>query len=240
MEMEEAYYNEKNTPSLNSALILDTILQTFSKNLAEGKEQKYPKQKIDNEEDLNKIMQILNDDYIRPRKFEEFFQFDCEGIKKKFKLEWEKKFTKTIEDKIISLEKKSSYEIFKKDNDEILAELIEKNCTTLGSKKMGATFDFEVVFEKFKDSHDPLTLDHLSQALNFLNKKWMNNALKFIEEALKNIRGEIHYKFIQCNRRTITHSNSLTSPYFSILPNGLAAANNGILFLSILSIYMAF
>lgn len=79
------FEDEKNTPHLGSAIVLDKAIIQFSDDLADRKISRYYKgNRIENEEDLNLISQILWEDVISKLGIPNFFKFEVEKIAEAF------------------------------------------------------------------------------------------------------------------------------------------------------------
>lgn len=75
---EMACYTSQNSPHLEVAIRLDCAICEFSNMLGKGKITSYPKNRIENEDDLNQVIRILEYDVIRTLNLHEYFLFDVE------------------------------------------------------------------------------------------------------------------------------------------------------------------
>ena len=69
----DATYNLKNSPHLNVAVLLDSLLADFTIKLARGEYPNYNKKRVETEDDLNKLSWIIEHEVIRPKKYHEYF-----------------------------------------------------------------------------------------------------------------------------------------------------------------------
>lgn len=85
----EALYNEKTAPHLTVAIELDKALTKFSDDFANKKFLKeYEKgNRVESEEDLNKVMDLVKQEVFEKHKFTEYFLLDMDKMHKLFQEE---------------------------------------------------------------------------------------------------------------------------------------------------------
>lgn len=72
-EFESATYNAKNSPHLEVAIRLDNAIADFSNSLGAGQVPAYPRNRIENEHDLDKVLWILETDVVKKMNLWEYF-----------------------------------------------------------------------------------------------------------------------------------------------------------------------
>lgn len=74
--MNNAFYNEKNTPQLTSAVELDILLCEFSQKLLNNQLGYKKVSLIEDEDDISEIMRLVKLEVFDKFKIEEYFSFD--------------------------------------------------------------------------------------------------------------------------------------------------------------------
>jgi len=222
-----ATYNLQNTPQLTSAYELDNALLQFSRRLSKGEIADYPKTKVENEEDLNKLMTIIENKVVLPLNLHEYFLVDVPKYRAKFieyitknhpELNLPEKYFEDEED---------MFNIFKPDKLYTLVDIMEKNVKNLGAKKYGAEIDLKAVAKYFLDNPKKGSIEQFELALKKLNEKNESVARGYVRDALTSIRNNIRYKKIECKAPEVTWTNHLVDPYFGTLPDSTIVAHNG-------------
>ena len=127
--MPYAVYNPSNTPQLTSALELDQAIQDFSDAIANGCEEDYPKKFVSNEEELEKIISLLENKIFKKLKLEEYFLFDTDAFVQQFK---GKLIEKELPIILKEIDVDDDENIFAKSGFNILFDAIKENSVNLG------------------------------------------------------------------------------------------------------------
>jgi len=226
----DACYNLQNTPQLNSAYVLDSAIQQFSRKIAKGEVPEYAKKSVDNEDDLKQIMHLLEEKVIKPLNLHEYFLIDIEKSKAQF-IEY---ITKThpelqIPHKYFE-DEEDMFNIFKPEKLTTLITCIEKNLTNIGAKKMGVQIDLKTTAKYYVDHPTKGSVEQLEIALKKLNEQLEKLARGYISEAITNLHNTMRYHKLEKKENAVTIEQPLVWSYFNHLPSGTAVANNGWIF----------
>ena len=190
---------------------------------------------INNDNDLDRLIEELRDE-IKKLRLEEYFLINITENENKMKILYEE--LKGITSKQIKEKKKVVEELYKESQKQVIFDFIHENCTSnYGASRNGVIVNcYFIALLLFKPAKsEKLFLKDFSKHANKINEIWKEKALNFIYEAIRSVRGTIHYEFIQCKNFKVTEKKRLCENYFSPW-NGDSSdssrvfANNGWLF----------
>ena len=213
----EAAYNLKNSPYMRAAYELDKALAEFTEALSKRKVSNYPfGNRIENEEALSKIMQILRVEVIPKLKLHEYFQMDTQKVFEEFRnAESEGQAEQNL------------VETFQKNG----LEYLIRHYALLGEGEGRFTvhIDSELVWKVLKTAGVPKDqiLKQVKGALSAINSHLLSRLDNHIGDVLKNTEGDIRYHKIEQGMMEITSKNPLVNRYFSELKNGEVITHNG-------------
>lgn len=146
LPLPEAVYNPENTPHLAVALELDEAIQNFSDKIAarQVKEYNHGSNRIENEDQLSALIEIMKTKIFYGMKFEEYFLYDIKSTSTKFQEAVKAKNLKIIEKEI---DVDDDENIFSRSGFDILYDFIKKHTSGLGSKRYGVSLDVKLLVE---------------------------------------------------------------------------------------------
>ncbi|KAL4459433.1 hypothetical protein ABPG74_018046 [Tetrahymena malaccensis] len=227
LQLPEAVYNPENTPQLAVALELDEAIQNFSDKLATHQVKEYynGSNRIENEEQLSALIEIMKNKIFYGMKLEEFFLLDKQAISTKFQEAVKGKGIKLI---LKELDVDDDENIFSRSGFDILNAFIKQNTSGLGSKRYGASLDISKLIEtEISKQPNLFSLEAFERALTHFNQTWMDRFYEYTSQAVESTRGQIRYWHIELGRYEVTNQYSLVPRYFTKMSNGRYAANNG-------------
>ena len=225
----DSFYNLENTPQLGSAYALDDALYQFSTKLAQGLVPEYKEVYVRNEEELNFLMKLIIEKVVLPLDLHQYFLFDIPKVMIEFKEFMAKNHpTHVIQEKYEEIEE-DIVNIFKKEKLFLLEDEVEKSIRNLGAFKYGVKIDFIRISAFFINNPHTTSNDQLEKCLKRLNINNEKLSRDYIQEAIANIKGEIHCNKVEKGHK-ITIFEYLVHPYFGTLSNRKIAARNGWLF----------
>ena len=211
----ECGYNLENCPWLNCAYAFDCVLQEYSNNFCDCKTSRRCQPFVNNENDLNDILGDLWNIVDRAN-LVEYFMMNFEQNKQLLNNFYEK-FQR---DKNAFTHKINSLHI---GNDHEAMEYIFNNCLDeIGYSRNGV----KIIPEKFgwcliklfnyNINNKNTFFGKAEQFMRQCNDRWRGMIHSWIEEGMNNIKGGIHWDFIQNHNKAIRRKKPLISPYFAV------------------------
>jgi len=229
-ECPDACYNLKNTPQLTSGFKLDNGLLEFSRKIARGEVPQYPKNTIENEEDLGKLMGLIHSLVVQPLKLHEYFLINVEKAKADFEeyIAKNKLQSKFGEKAFASYEERNH--ALEYHNLSGLVWHIQSNLENLGAESHGVRIQCDKVANYFNERSTKGYVEQLETALNRLNEQLERMARGYLGDAMGSIHNTLRYHKLELKDYEVTLDKPLLHPYFTILRDGTAVANNGWLY----------
>lgn len=131
-ESSNSVYSPENSPHLTVALLLDDSIQTFSDNLAKKAVAAYKNgsNRIENEDDLNLLMDIMKTDVFDAHPFADYFLFDIATVTKDYARALQAKSIQSIQ---LESEVEDDENIFSRSGFDIINIFIQENTVSLGN-----------------------------------------------------------------------------------------------------------
>lgn len=227
LECPNAAFNTKNTPSLTSAYVFDQTIQDLSRRIMNGEVPEFPEPYIRTEEDVNKVMSMLTNQLIPAKKIHEYFLADVGKLMVEFRAYVKEHAPNAVIPEQQIDDEEDLYNVFTAD---IFAEVLptlEKNIQNLGATPFGVTFDMKELCDFFVKNSPKISYESLQMALKRLNQKNDEMARNYINEGLNAVRGTMMYEKVTSGNHKLTEVYPLVPPYFTVLKDGTACANNG-------------
>lgn len=174
LSLPEAVYNPENTPQLAVALELDEAIQNFSDQLASRQVKEYynSSNKIENEEQLSVLIDIMKKKIFYGLKLEEYFLYDKKSVSTQFQEAVKAKGLKIIEKEI---DVDDDENIFSRSGFDILYDFIKQNTAGLGSKRYGVSLDVKKLVEnEIAKQPKSFSLEAFERAITHFNQTWMD------------------------------------------------------------------
>ena len=211
----ECGYNLENSPWLNCAYAFDCALQEYSNAFCDCKTSRKCQPYVNNDNDLNDIMADLWN-IVNRANLHEFFMMNFDQNKKILNDFYEKfnrernKYTHKINSIRVFNDKDAMEYIFNNCIDEIG---YERNGVKINGEKFGCCliklFNFNVNNRN----------QFFNKAENFMyqcNERWKNTIPEWIKGGMNNIRGGMHWEFIQNHNKAVRVKKPLVPPYFAV------------------------
>lgn len=215
LQEKNSYYSPSNTSHLKIAYELDKKLYELSAifdSLLLLNENK-----IKSGNDVDCIINYIKCNLLDVLDIKKYYLIDIDKLIESF----EKYIWESFQIKLPAYSKKLDYIDLKK-FDEL--ESLTKN---LGKDFYGVTFEMaqlKVFFDKHFREFGRLEIE---KVLLYLNSIFVSKILKWEQEILESIRGEITYRFIYMKIENVSSQYPLVQRYFVELPNNDVAASNG-------------
>lgn len=228
LECPNACYNTDNTPGLRSAYVLDEALLNFSNQIAMRECPEFPEPFVRNDDDLDKIEELLRNKVVKPLKIEEYFLIDAKRESQAFterlhQIEVGKNYSVHHQE-----DDDDMYNIFTDSKMKIVSTIITDNIKYLGVEPYGVSFDYDKLSELFINEPEKYSLGLVELAITKVNESNLRRVKGYLEEAIINIKSTIKDERLRANRTEIKLSDPLVTPYFSILEDGKTkAGHNG-------------
>lgn len=229
LSSKDSYYSPANTPLLTTAFVLDKALNDFSNLTANKQNQDYPKENlVESVEDIDLLMSVFEKKFLPTLNIPDYFCFNILETIKKLQEEMQKSYPSiSIKHNESEIEEEASANIFAKDKDDILEEFIVKHTAKLGVSIEGPTLNFQEIAKNLSENSQKYSYELYKIVFTRLNERQKTKIHDILNEALKSVRDSAIYKIVKCKNPLITLENPLFPIYFTQLPNGEAAANNG-------------
>ena len=211
----ECGYNLENSPWLNCAYAFDCALQEYSNAFCDCKTSRKCQPYVNNDNDLNDIMGDLWN-LVNRANLHEFFMMNFDQNKKILNDFYEKfnrernKYTHKI----------NSIRVF---NDKDAMEYIFNNCIEeIGYERNGVKINgekFGCCLIKLFNFNVNNRNQFFNKAENFMyqcNERWKNTIPEWIKGGMNNIRGGMHWEFIQNHNKAVRVKKPLVPPYFAV------------------------
>ncbi|EGR29515.1 hypothetical protein IMG5_154030 [Ichthyophthirius multifiliis] len=227
LECPDAVYSNLNTPCLCSAIELDEAIAQFSDALSrkEVKEYYNGSNRIENEDQLNAVMEIMKERIFYGLKLVEFFLFDNEVIIKQLRDTLNRHNIQIFQKEI---EVDEDENIFARSGFDIINNYIQQNVFNIGAKRFGVSVDFEkLIIENIKEKPQQYCIQAFVRSIDLWNNQWREKISSYIEQAISSTYGQIRYWHIELQKHQVTLNYTLVPRYFTKLKNGTFAANNG-------------
>jgi len=190
----------------------------------------YPKNKIENEQDLSHLMGLIHKYVIKPLKLHEYFLIDVE----KAKAGLEEYIVQNKFERRFSEKQFSSYEernnALEYHNLSGFVYHIQSNLDRLGAETLGVKIPYDKVLEYFNEKPTKGYIEQFEVALNRLNEQLERMAYGYLNDAMTSIHNTLRYHKLELKDHGVTLDNPLLHPYFTVLRDGSAVANNGWLY----------
>ena len=211
----ECGYNLENSPWLNCAYAFDCVLQEYSNAFCDCKTSRKCQPFVNNDNELNEIMGDLWN-IVNKANLHEFFMMNIEQ-NKRILSEFYEKFNG---ERNIYTHQINSLRI---GNDHEAMEYIFNNCLDeIGYARNGVKINaenFGCCLIKLFNYNVNNRNQFFGKAEHFMiqcNERWKKIIPDWINGGMNNIRGGIHWEFIQNHNKAIRVKKPLISPYFAV------------------------
>ena len=211
----ECGYNLENCPWLNCAYYLDCILQEYSNAFCDCKTSRKCQPYVNNENELNEIMGDLWN-IVNKANLIEFFMMNFDENKKILNNFYEKfnkdrnKYTHQINSIRISNDKDAMEYIFNNCLDDIG---VARNGVKINAKRFGCCL---IKLFNYNIYNKNAFFGKAEQFMRQCNDRWKGIIPGWIEGGMNNIRGGMHWEFIQNHNKAVRRIKPLISPYFAV------------------------
>ena len=214
----ECGYNLENTPWLNCAYEFDKILSQYSNDFCDCKTSRKFQPFVHNENELNEIESDLWN-LINRANLYEFFMINIPENKKIL----DNYYSQYTQDKNQFNTEINSIRIYN-DNDAI-NYIFDKCLKNIGYSRNGVIIDeikFGTCITKLFNNNISNKTSFYSKAekiMNDCNTRWKQTIQNWLVNAVKNIRGGIHWEFITNHNKATRVKKPLIWPYFAVFDN---------------------
>jgi glycogen debranching enzyme len=211
----ECGYNLENTPWLNCAYAFDCVLQDYSNAFCDCKTSRRCQPYVNNETDLNEIMGDLWN-IVNRANLHEFFMMNIE-LNKRLLSDFYEKFNKE--------RNKYTHEInsIRVGNDNEAMEYIFHNCLEeIGYERNGVKINAEkfgcclIKLFNYNVGNRNQFFAKAEHIMFQCNERWKRTIPEWIKGGMNNIRGGMHWEFIQNHNKAVRVKKPLISPYFAV------------------------
>ena len=211
----ECGYNLENCPWLNCAYALDCALQEYSNNFCDCKTSRRCQPFVNNENDLNDIMGDLWN-IVNRANLVEFFMMNIEENKQLLNNFYEKfqKERNAFTHKINSLHIGNDHEAMEYIFNNCLDEVgYARNGVKIIPEKFGCCL---IKLFNYNVNNKNMFFGKAEQFMRQCNDRWRGMIPSWIEGGMNNIRGGMHWEFIQNHNKAVRRKKPLVSPYFAV------------------------
>ena len=211
----ECGYNLENTPWLNCAYAFDCVLQDYSNAFCDCKTSRRCQPFVNNENDLNEIMGDLWN-IVNRANLHEFFMMNIEqnkNILNEFYESFNKdrnKYTHQINSIPVGNDNEAIEYIFHNCLEEIG---YGRNGVKVNAEKFGCCL---VKLFNYNVNNKNQFFGKAEYFMNQCNERWKKTIPGWINGGMNNIRGGIHWEFIQNHNKAVRVKKPLISPYFAV------------------------
>ena len=211
----ECGYNLENCPWLNCAYAFDCVLQEYSNNFCDCKTSRRCQPFVNNEKDLNDIMGDLWN-IVNRANLVEYFMMNFDQNKQLLNNFYEKfqrdrnAFTHRINSLHIGNDHEAMEYIFNNCLDEIG---YARNGVKIIPEKFGCCL---IKLFNYNINNKNSFFGKAEQFMRQCNDRWRGMIPSWIEGGMNNIRGGMHWEFIQNHNKAVRRKKPLISPYFAV------------------------
>ena len=211
----ECGYNLENCPWLNCAYALDCVLQEYSNAFCDCKTSRKCQPYVNNENELNDIMGDLWN-IVNRANLHEYFMMNFEE-NKRILIDFYEQFNKE--------RNKYTHEInsIHVNNDNDAMEYIFHNCLDdIGYARNGVKINGEkfgcclIKLFNYNVNNRNQFFGKAEYFMKQCNDRWRSTIPRWIEGGMNNIRGGMHWEFIQNHNKAVRRKKPLISPYFAV------------------------
>ena len=211
----ECGYNLENTPWLNCAYAFDCVLQDYSNSFCDCKTSRRCQPYTNNETDLNEIMGDLWN-IVNRANLHDFFMMNIE-LNKRLLSDFYEEFNKE--------RNKYTHEInsIRVGNDNEAMEYIFHNCLEeIGYERNGVKINAEkfgcclIKLFNYNVGNRNQFFAKAEHIMFQCNERWKRTIPEWIKGGMNNIRGGMHWEFIQNHNKAVRVKKPLISPYFAV------------------------
>lgn len=229
LESKDSYYSPSNTPSMMAASVLDQALNNFSNQISKKEVPEYTKGNlVESEEDVQLIISLFLKNVLPDLKIPQYYAFNVDDIIKQLKENMKKSYPNVdIKENESEIEEESCCNIFAKDKDDILEEILTKNTLKMGVSLQGVSLNFNDVAKNLSENTLKYSYELYRIVLSRMNDNQAVKINNYLNEAFVNLKNQAKYDIVEKKQSVITIDNHIFPKYFTLLKNGELAANNG-------------
>ncbi len=219
LEEPNCYFSPRNTPQLGAAFELDELMFKLSQNFKSLNVTENGQ--INTMDDVNKVISFVQREIIGPMNLREYFFIDVKKVIDNLM----KAYAETEEKEYLERMQTDSMDLIFVESSEY--ELMKKQMRHFGKCPNGVEIDIQWLKHYLMGRFLKLNNREVAKLFRHINYQMALKVDGWVEELTNNIRDEIVYRFLKCNKNTVSTNYPLITRYFYTLSNGDAAALNG-------------
>ena len=219
LEEPNCYYSPQNTPMLGAAFKLDSELFDLSckfstLNITDSRE-------LRTWDDVHKTLDYIRREIIEKNKFQEYFHIN----KRKLLDDLTNHYKATESAEYVEKFTSSSLDLIFVETDEY--DLMKLHMKDFGKSPHGVQIDFAWFTNYLNKRVLQLNIHEVFKLFRHINNQMTHRVHEWIDEMMESIKGELIYRFLQCNQTVVSKEYPLITRYFYNLKNNDFAALNG-------------